>query len=90
MEINSCDISLPMINSCYKESYARGHSFMTWLVKHALLQGPLSPQTLLRVLWCISRSALLLMLYHSTDKPFVSAKTMSKCYFSSICLAVIA
>lgn len=90
MEINSPNISLSEINSCYKESCALGHSFMTWLVKHALLQGLLSPQTLLRVLWCVSRSALLLTLYHSSDKPFVSAETMSKCYFSSTCSAVIA
>lgn len=66
------------------------HLVMTWLVKHALLQGLQSPQRLLRVLLCVSRSTLLLTLYHSSDKPFVSAKTMSKGYFSSICLVMIA
>lgn len=90
MEINEQGTSWLMINSHYEESCARGHSFMTWLVKHALRQSPLSPQALLRVLWCVSRSALLLMLYHSSDKPFVSTNTMSKCYFSRICSAVIA
>lgn len=49
MEINLPNISLSTINGCYKESCALGHSFMTWLVKHALLQGVLSPQTLLSV-----------------------------------------
>lgn len=81
---------LSTINNCYKKSCALGHSFMTWLVKHALLQGLQSPQRLLKVLRCVSRSALLLTLHHSSAKPFVSAKTTSKHYFSSICLAMIA